>query len=139
MSIVNPLSCGFAKFAIYNILSSKLNLDVVDGEKHNEYKARLLKTKYNEYATYFCNIPSFYVEYRQFTRNLPKITDNIKSLEKRYRDAKKEILETFSKSVWSDLSFEDKCAHSLMHCDDCMKKTNYRKVPAKFLIRRSIG
>ena len=135
MSIVDLLSCGFAKVAVYNILSSKLNLDVVDGEKHKEYKTRLLKTKYNEYTTYFCNIPSFNVEYRQFTRNFPKITDNIKSLEKRYKDVKKEILETFSKTVWSDISFEDKCAHSLMHCDDCMKKTNYRKVLAKFPIR----
>ena len=93
----NPLSCGFAKVAVYNILSSKLSLDVVGGEKHNEYKARLLKIKYNEYATYFYNITSFNVEYRQFTRNFPKITDNIKSLEKRYREVKKEILETFSK------------------------------------------
>ena len=49
MSIVDSRSCGFAKVAVYNILSSKLNLDLVDGEKHNEYKARLLKTKYNEY------------------------------------------------------------------------------------------
>ena len=97
MSIVDPLSCGFAKVAVYNILSSKLNLEVVDGEKHNEYKARLLKTKYNKYTTYFCDITSFNVEYRQFTRNFPKITDNIKSLEKRYREVKKEILETFSK------------------------------------------
>ena len=135
MSIVDPLSCDFAKVAVYNILSSKLNLDVVDGEKRNEYMAKLLKTKYNEYTTYFCNITSFNVECRQFTRNFPKITDNIKSLEKRYRDVKKKILETFSKAVWSDLSFEDKCAHSLMHCDDCMKKTNYRKVIAKFPIR----
>ena len=69
MSIVDPLSCGFAKVAVYNILSSKLNLEVVDGEKHNEYKARLLKTKYIEYTTYFCNITSFNIGYRQFTRN----------------------------------------------------------------------
>ena len=63
MSIVDPLSCGFTKAAVYSILSNKLlNLHVVDGEKHNEYKARLLKTKYNEYTTYFCNIPSFNVE-----------------------------------------------------------------------------
>ena len=48
---------------------------------------------------------------------------------------KKEILETFSKAVWSDLSFEDKCAHSLMNCDNCMEKTNYRKVLAKFPIQ----
>ena len=93
-----------------------------------------MKTKYNEYKTYFCNITSFNIEYRQFTCNFPKITD-IKNLERRYRDAKKEILQKFSKTVWSDLSFEDKCTHSLMNCDDCMKKTNYRKVLAKFLIQ----
>ena len=60
------------------------------------------------------------------------ITSN---LEKRYREVKKDILETFSKIVWSDLSFEDKCSHSLMNCDGCMKKANYRKVLVKFPIR----
>ena len=95
MSIVDALSCGFSKVAVCNILSSKLNLDVVDGEQHSEYKARLLKTKCNEYTTCFCNVTSFNVEYRQFARNFPKITDNIKILEKRYREVKKEILETF--------------------------------------------
>ena len=126
MSIVDPLSCGFAKIAVYNILSSKLNLDVADGEKHNEYKAN---------TTYFCNMASFNIEYKQFTPNFSKITDNIKSFEKRYRDVKNIILETFSKAVWSDLSFEDKCTHSLMNCDGCMKKTNYRNVLAKFPTR----
>ena len=120
MSIVDPLSCGFAKVTVYHILSSKLNLDVVDGKKLNEYKVRLSKTKYNEYTTYFCNISSFNIEYRQFTSNFPKITDNIKSLEKRYRDVKKEILQTFSKTIGSDLSFGDKCAYSLTNCDGCM-------------------
>ena len=98
-----------------------------------------MKTKYNEYTTYFCNVTSFNVEYRQSTRNFQfshsKITDNIKCLKKRYSDVKKEILGTFSEAVWIDFSFEDKCAHSLMNCDDCMKKTNYRKVLAKFPIR----
>ena len=126
MSIVDSLSCGFAKVAVSNILSSKLNRNVVDGEKHKEYKTRLLKTKYNKYTTYFCNVTSF---------NFPRITDNIKSFEKRYRDLKKEILETCSKTAWSDLSFEDKCPYSLIRCDGCMKKLNYRKVLAKFPIR----
>ena len=135
MSIVDPLSCGFAKVAVYNILSSKLNLEMVDGEKNNEYKTRLLKTKYNEYTTQFCNITSFNIEYRQFTRNFTKITENIKTLEEKCREVKKEILETFSKTVRSDLSFEDKCGHSLMNCDGCMKKTNYRKALANLPIR----
>ena len=61
--------------------------------KYNEYKARLLNTKYNEYTTYFCNRTSFNVEYKQFTRNFSEITDNIKNLEKRYADVKEEILQ----------------------------------------------
>ena len=34
---------------------------------------------------------------------------------------------TVSKPVWSNLSFEDKCAHLLMNCNACMKKANYEK------------
>ena len=99
MSIVDPLSCGFAKVAVYNILSSKLNLEVVDGEKHNEYKARLLKTKYNKYTTYFCDITSFNVEYRQFTRNFPKITDNIKPRKEIQRSKKGHFRNIFKNSM----------------------------------------
>ena len=95
----NSLSCGFAKVAVYNILSSKLSFDVVGGEKHNEYKAKLLKIKYNEYATYFYNITSFNVEYRQFTRNFPKITDNIKPRKEIQRSKKGHFRNIFKNSM----------------------------------------
>ena len=33
-----------------------------------------------------CNVTSFNVKYRQFNRNCPKVTDNIKNFEKSYTD-----------------------------------------------------
>ena len=52
--------------------------------------------KYNQYITYFNEIDTFNVEHRQFVQSFKKIIPNIKSLEKRYRHKKQEIL-TFSK------------------------------------------
>lgn len=86
-----------------------------------------MKTKYNEYATYCYNGTNFNVEYRQFNRNFPEITDKAGNV-------KQETLQTFSKTAWSNPSFEDKCAHLLVNCDGCMKKINYRKVIAEFSI-----
>ena len=40
-----------------------------------------------------CNWTSFNVEYRQFIRNFSEITDNIKSLQKRHKDVKQQILQ----------------------------------------------
>ena len=65
MSLIDPLSCGFAKVAVFNILSTKLDLPKDKGQKSNEYKGKVLKAKYNQYITYFNEIDTFNVEYRQ--------------------------------------------------------------------------
>ena len=72
MSLIDPLSCGFAKVAVF---------------------------KYNQYITYFL-------------QTFKKVIPNIKSLEKRYRHKKQEILTTFSKIEWDSLSYEVKKRHS---------------------------
>ena len=131
MSLIDPSSCGFAKVAVFNILSTKLDLPRDEGEKSNEYKGKVLKVKYSQYITYFNEIDTFIVEYRQFGQSFKKIIPNIKGLEKRYK--KQEIL-TFSKSEWDSLSYEVKERHSLTDCDGCMKNLVYRKTLAKFPI-----
>ena len=73
MSLIDRLSCGFAKVAVF---------------------------KYNQYITYFLQI-------------FKKVIPNIKSLEKRYRHKKQEILTTFSTIEWDSLSYEVKKLHSL--------------------------
>ena len=45
MSLIDPLSCGFAKVAVFNILSTKLDLPKDEGEKSDEYKEKGLKRK----------------------------------------------------------------------------------------------
>ena len=82
MSLIDPLSCGFAKVAVFNILSTKLDLPKDEGEKSNEYKGKILKVKYNQYITYFNEIDTINVEYRQFAQSFEKIIPNIKGLEK---------------------------------------------------------
>ena len=131
MSLIDPLSCGFAKVAAFNILSTKLDLPRDEGEKSNEYKGKVLKVKYSQYITYFNEIDTFTVEYRQFGQSFKQIIPNIKGLEKRYRHKKQEIL-TFSKNEWDSLSYEVKKRHSLTDCDGCMKNLVYRKTLAKF-------
>ena len=93
MSLIDPLSYGFAKVAVFNILSTKLDLPRDEGEKSNEYKGKVLKVK----------LDTFTVEYRQFGQSFKQIIPNIKGLEKRYRHKKQEIL-TFSKNEWDSLS-----------------------------------
>ena len=89
--------------------------------------------KYNQYITYFNEIDTFNVEHRQFVQSFKKIIPNIKSLEKRYRHKKQEIL-TFSKIEWDSLSCEVMEHHSLTDCDGCMKNLVYRKTLAKFSV-----
>ena len=69
MSLIDPLSCGFAKVAVFNILSTKLDLLKDEGGKLNEYKGKVLKVKYNQYITYFSEMDTFNVEYRQFVQS----------------------------------------------------------------------
>ena len=59
MSLIDPLSCGFAKVAVFNILSTKLDLPKDEEEKSDEYKEKVLKVKYNQCITYFNEIDTF--------------------------------------------------------------------------------
>ena len=130
MSLIDPLSCGFAKIAVFNILPTKLDLLKDEGGKSNEYKGKVLKVKYNQYITYFSEMDTFNVEYRQFVQSFKKIIFNIKGLEKSYRHKKQEILTPFSKNEWDNLSYEVKKRHSLTGCDGCMKNLVYQKTLA---------
>ena len=136
MSIIDPLACGFAKVAVFSILCSKTELQRNFGESEKELKSRELKHKFQQYKKLF-NFVKFDIEYRQFIQNFKKIIDNIKSLEKRHKDTKIEILQTFSQSVWHSLSDSEKLKHSLVECKGCLENKEYRQILAKFPIRDS--
>ena len=82
MSLIDPLSCGFDKITVFNILSTKLDLPKDEGEKSNEYNGEVLKVKYNQYITHFNETYTFNVEYRQFVQSLKKLFLILKVLKK---------------------------------------------------------
>ena len=113
MSIIDTWACGFAKVAVFSILCNKTELQKKIGESEKELKSRELKLKFEQYKGTF-NFVKFDIEYRQFVQSFKKIINNIKSLEKRHKDTKTEILQTFSQSKWGSFSDSDKFKHSLV-------------------------
>ena len=105
-------------------------------ESEKELKSRELKLKFEQYKRTF-NFVKFDIEYRQFVQSFKKIINNIKSLEKRHKDTKTEILQTFSQSKWGSLSDSDKFKHSLVECSGCLDNKEYRQILGKFSIRDS--
>ena len=136
MSIIDTLACGFAKVAVFSILCNKTELQKKIGESEKELKSRELKLKFEQYKRTF-NFVKFDIEYRQFVQSFKKIINNIKSLEKRHKDTKTEILQTFSQSKWGSLSDSDKFKHSLVECRRCLDNKEHRQILAKFPIRDS--
>ena len=67
MSLIDSLSCGFAKVSVFNILSTKVDLPKDEGEKSNEYKGKVLKMKYKQYITYNDHIFHIYHIYQYIT------------------------------------------------------------------------
>ena len=100
-------------------------------ESEKELKSRELRLKFEQYKRTF-NFVKFDIEYRQFVQSFKKIINNIKSLEKRHKDTKTEILQTFSQSKWGSLSDSDKFKHSLVECRGCLDNKEYRQILAKF-------
>ena len=135
MSIIDPLCCGFAKVCAFNIFQEKATLKKLDEENDRMYKSRILKEKYAKFNAYFDGNDKMQIEYSKFKGNFPKIVENIKSLEKRNRPAKDEILSTFSQNRWVKIATEDQSQHSLSDCSRCLKTDKLRKVLAKFPIK----
>ena len=134
MSLLDPLSCGFAKVAAFNILTTN-DFSRLAGENYKEYQSRELQFQYEKYLTYFTNINGFNVTYKQFRQNFKKIIQKIKGLEKRHMTIKNELLETFSETAWRSLSFNEKKVHSLENCYGCQNKSNYRLMLSKIPIK----
>ena len=82
MSIIDPLTCGFAKVAVFSLLSNPTNLQRLDKEKATVFKSREFKYRYDKFHEIFKDNEDFRVAYQHFTWNFPKIKDNIQLLGK---------------------------------------------------------
>lgn len=135
MSIIDPLTCGFSKVAVYNILLDKFGIKKDTKELPKHYKSRLFKRQFIEFNSYFDveNNNKYEIVYKTFTDNFPKILENVNSLKIKQKDTKKEIWDTFSHENWKKLS--DKQKHSIFDCQGCLKKLELKTVLAKFPIK----
>ena len=137
MSIIDPLTCGFAKIAAFNILQDQCGIRNENNESKKIFKTRLLKLQHQKYLQYFDESKENYnVEYKIFIENFPSIVIQIRHLNKRYSDTKEELLDTFSKSNWDDLGVNKKSKHSFVDCKGCFKDKELKKCLAKFPIKK---
>ena len=133
MSILDPLTCGFAKVVTFEHLTRNAIKNQNVAPTKNA-KGSNLKETYEKLQLFF-GIDYFKINYTTFRNKYPSIIDQIRSIGKRNPDVKKHVLNTFSKSEWSLLSGELKSRHSLENCDGCLKKGIYRSVLAQFPIK----
>ena len=114
MSILDLLSCGFAKIALYHTYLDKCDSKRQSNEKHIHFKGRLYKEQYKKFTYYFSDYQDlFNVDYKKFIDKFPAIVGNILSLDKRRVHVKKELLELFSLEQRNTLSDRKKREHRL--------------------------
>ena len=137
MSIIDPLSFGFAKIAAFTIFTEKHNVKKAGNEADRELQGKILQERYRKYKEYFDvdNNENLSVDYKQFTHNFPKIVNHIRKLNKRQMATKNMLLKTFSKDKWTALSEKKKKkTHNLSNCKGCFTDKELKVSLSKFPI-----
>ena len=115
------MTCGFAKVAVYNIIS--VTPKKLPNERETGFPSRIRSAQFRSYIDYFGECRgNFEVTYKQFLDNFRKIEPNINNFKKRYSKELKIISETFSNDTWENLSTTKKSEHSLESCSGCMNR-----------------
>ena len=125
MSILDPMACGFAKVAVYNIIS--VTPKKLPNERETDFLSRIRSSQFRSYIDYFGEYRgNFEVTYKQFLDNFQKIVPNINNFKKRHSKELKIILEAFSNDTYK---------HSLDSCSGCINnnklKTALSSLPSK--------
>ena len=122
-SILDPLTCGFAKVRCFFIFTCK-SLKTVGDEP-------LLKTRHKEFNAAFGDMESFQVDALVF-RRFKGIVKNIHKLGKEKKQEKSDIIDFFSQSNWDKLKVGQKKQHSLFNCPACTGNLLYKSKLAVF-------
>ena len=98
MSILDPLTCGFAKVVTFEYLTRNVikNQNVAPNKNA---KGSNLKETYEELQVF--GVDYFKINYTTFRNKYPSIVDQIRSIGKRNPDVKEHVLKTFSKNEWN--------------------------------------
>lgn len=137
MSIIDPLSCGFAKVKVFEIFTSKTLLEKLDGEPDKHFKSRVLREKFEDYSKFFHKYEEkFQVEYSTFANYFSAIVEHIRSIGKTSSKIRDEILAIFSSKVWASMPQPKQNCHSLYDCDGCLKNEKLKYMLAEFPIKK---
>ena len=136
MTITDPLTCGFAKVAGFKILTEEHNLKKEASETPKLFQGRINKFQYEKYKQYFSNNDQFMVNYKVFTDKFRNIVQSFYQLKgNKQIQIKDDILHTFSKENWDELSNKKKAEHSYIDCNGCLKDAKLKAVQAKFPVK----
>ena len=129
MSIINRMSCSFAKVSAFNLFQEKKILEKFDHKNDPMYNSRILKNQYERYFAFFwrCWWDSFKI-------NFPKIVDHIKTFGKRKRSILKKKYYLFSLLIdgskyWWKIKLNIR--------SQCLKYEEFRTFSSKFLIKKA--
>lgn len=106
MSIIDPLTCGFAKIAAYDLITTGTNLKRQDGEKFSEFTSREYKFKFGKFKDIFKDNNTYEPTYQHYTTNFNKIKLVVQNLNKKDSEMKAEVCKVFSPKNWEKLSKE---------------------------------
>ena len=131
MSIISPITCGFAKVAAFNVVGKQSTNDRFQWKNRNDEVSHQFQEFNKQFIGYNEN---FNVQYRTFRTYFPKILGSFKSLQKRRREDKATVLSVFSKSEWDKLASEKIAEHKLFDCDACMNNPKLNQTLACFFV-----
>lgn len=117
-AILDPLCCGYAKIAIYQ-LSVKF-VDYAPGSRVFR-NSKSLKAGFEEFCRMFNSCKQFEkVTYTWYKRSVTKVKKLLQDFGKNKSAEKKKLMEGFGGQRWSVV--RDRTSHSLFDCEECVKK-----------------
>ena len=140
MSIIDLLSCGFAKVCCYNIFTKIKNRshESIGNPKHNQ--SQVLKERYQVFLEQFPGEIHGAVKYTSFSNTFKKIVPHLQSVGKKHPDKKNLLFDIFSSEKWSNLG-ERKKQHKIIDCSACLKNPSWKNaldmLPCKSRILKS--
>ena len=132
MSIIDPLTCGFAKVITYTYLTTNHTKNKNPVREKN-VKGKIIQEKYESLQRVF-GTHYFDINYTTFRNKYPKIINHIHEIGKKNPEIKRHLLEVFSEKKWNLLSDNAKSQHQIQNCDGCLKsslKIELGKFPIK--------
>lgn len=120
MSLLHPLTCGFAKVAAYETVKMPVEVEPIEKECTQSLKSRLQAKCLQQFHENFLTVmDNFTVSYKNSVHVFPLLKTKFSDWGKRYKTDVLQYTNTFSTESWKALTDEEKTQHKLENCDKC--------------------